>query len=258
LDDILEHAVNDDGMMPNTYRPRSSAGIDKGISDGWGYVYNAYLTVAEVDDVPRYRQAVRHALENIHKYLDANWEGGGADGYADSVEGALNLLNRIPVASAFDWADQSVLKIFEKQRDDGIIEGWYGDGNSARTSLMYALWKTQGVAPSPWRDDLRAGAVLGQNGTLYFQLHSRGQWSGTLRFDRPRHRDWFNLPVDYPRINQFPEWFTVEDGARYLVQIDDDAPLNVSGEQLRALPLRLKRRTSSKPGQRSPPRAITC
>jgi len=240
LDDILEYAVTRDGMMPNRYRPGSSRGKDKRISDGWGYVYNAYLTVADTDDVPRYRKAVRHALENIHKYLDADWEGGGADGYADSVEGALNLLNRIPVASAFKWADQSIRKIWEKQRDDGIIEGWYGDGNSARTSLMYALWKTQGVAPAPWRDDLRAGAVLGKDGTLYIQLHSRDQWSGVLRFDRPRHKEWFKLPADYPRINQFPEWFTVEDDATYSVQIDDAEPRTLLGDAFRSLPLKLK------------------
>ena len=240
LDDILLHAVNPDGMMPNTYRPRTAEGRDAGISDGWGYVYNAYLTVAAIDGVPRYQDAVRHALEDIHKYLDADWERGGADGYADSVEGALNLLNRIPVASAFAWADQSIRKIWEKQRDDGIIEGWYGDGNSARTSLMYALWKTQGVAPAPWRDDLRAGAILGDDGTLHLELHSRGQWSGVLRFDRPRHRDWFRLPLDYPRINQFPEWFTVKDEVRYRIQLDNEAPLSVSGEKLRAWPLRLK------------------
>lgn len=240
LDDILEHAVNKDGMMPNTYRPRSSKRKDEGISDGWGYVYNAYLTVAEIDGVPRYREAVRHALENIHKYLNANWEGHGADGYADSVEGALNLLNRIPVESAFDWVDKSIRKIWELQRDDGIIEGWYGDGNSARTSLMYALWKTQGVAAAPWRDDLRLGAVMGDDGTLYIHLHSSGQWTGVLRFDHPRHKNWFNLPSDYPRINQFPEWFTIKDDVKYRIQIDENAPLTLSGDALRSFPLRLK------------------
>lgn len=240
LDDILEHAVNEHGMMPNTYRPRTVEGRDTGISDGWGYVYNAYLTVAEIDDVPSYRDAVRHALENLHLYLDADWERGGADGYADSVEGALNLLNRMPVASAFEWADQSIRKIWEKQRDDGIIEGWYGDGNSARTSLMYALWKTQGVAPAPWRDDMRAGAVLGADGALHLELHSRGQWSGVLRFDRPRHRDWFRLPLDYPRINQFPEWFTVKAELRYRIRVDDESALTVSGQDLHAFPIRLK------------------
>jgi len=239
LDDILDHAVNPDGMMPNTYQPSKKGDMNLGISDGWGYVYNAYLTVADIDGVPRYREAVRHALENIHKYLDADWERGGADGYADSVEGALNMLNRLPVDTAFEWADQSIRKIWEKQRPDGIIEGWYGDGNSARTSLMYALWKTQGVAPNPWRDGLQIGAVE-REGALHLWIQSQDFWSGTLRFDRLRHKDWFRLPVDYPRINQFPQWFTVSDDDKFDVQKDDRSVVILTGEQLRAYALQIK------------------
>jgi hypothetical protein len=33
-----------------------------------------------------------------------------------------------------------------------------------------------------------------------------------LIFDQPRHKTVVQLPVDYPRINQFPEWYTVEFG----------------------------------------------
>ncbi|MEY4886237.1 MAG: hypothetical protein RL151_1546, partial [Bacteroidota bacterium] len=43
-------------------------------------------------------------------------------------------------------------------------------------------------------------------------------WQGRLRFDRPRHRINMGMPVDYPRINQFPELFTVEPGGRYRVR----------------------------------------
>jgi len=240
LDDILEHAVNEDGMMPNTYRPRRSGETDGGISDGWGYVYNAFLTVAEIDEVPRYREAVRHALRQVHKYLEAQWEGRPADGYADTVEGALNLLNRIPVESAFDWAEQTMHRLWSLQRPDGIIEGWYGDGNSARTSLMVALWKTQGVAPAPWRDDLQLGAVHAADGTLHLHLHSGSAWTGVLRFDQARHRNWLRLPFDYPRINQFPEWFTVEDESDYTLQTDEAPAQTVSGVTLRSLPLKLK------------------
>ena len=68
-----------------------------------------------------------------------------ADGFADSIEGAINLFNREPVASAADWIDSQTRMMWAIQKPDGIIEGWHGDGNFARTSLMYALWKTQGV-----------------------------------------------------------------------------------------------------------------
>jgi hypothetical protein len=35
---------------------------------------------------------------------------------------------------------------------------------------------------------------------------------------------YFHLPVDYPRLNQFPEWFKVEKEQKYLVQIEGKMP----------------------------------
>ncbi|HNT35769.1 MAG TPA: hypothetical protein PKH07_12305, partial [bacterium] len=195
LDRILEIGVNADGMMPNGFNPKTGEKNPDELSDGWGYVYNAFLTVAQVDDEPRYREAVSHVLANVHKYLGDAWEGTGADGYADSVEGALNLLNRLPDDTAFTWVDETMPFLFDKQRSDGILEGWHGDGNSARTSLMYALWKTQGVSASPWREDLQLGSVLSASGTLLITLKADWAWQGTLRLDRPRHRDYLHLPM---------------------------------------------------------------
>lgn len=232
LDLILEKAVNEDGMMPEWFNPVTGERNWDRISDGWGYVYDAFLTVAMVDNNDTYRGAVRHALDNVHKYLGADWEKGSADGYADSVEGALNLLNRLPVATGFEWVDESMWHIFAKQREDGTIEGWHGDGNSARTALMYALWKTQGITIRPWRDDLRLGAVLDETGALHLLLQSGWLWRGAIRMDRPRHRDPLGMPLDYPRINQFPEWFTVDRKARYTLRVNDESPTVVTGEAL--------------------------
>jgi len=61
-----------------------------------------------------------------------------------------------------------------------------------------------------------------------------------LRFDRPRHRDYFHLPFDYARINQFPEWFTAEAGKRYRVQRDGEAAQEMDGEKLWRYELALK------------------
>ena len=41
-----------------------------------------------------------------------------------------------------------------------------------------------------------------------------------------------HLPEDYPRINQFPEWFTVEKGARYGITIQGKPVEALSGERL--------------------------
>lgn len=240
LDLILAKGVNEDGMMPDGFNPATSEQHWERISDGWGYVYDAFLTVAGVDDNDVYRNAVQHALNNIHKYLGADWEKGSADGYADTIEGALNLLNRLPVGTAFEWIDESMWHIFSKQREDGIVEGWHGDGNSARTALMYALWKTQGVAVRPWRDDVYVGAVVDDAGVLHLSLRSEWLWNGTLRFDRPRHRDYLGLPMDYSRINQFPEWFTVDGDAKYRLQVDGENPREVVGRDLWNLPLFLE------------------
>ncbi|MCX5757810.1 MAG: acetylxylan esterase, partial [Candidatus Hydrogenedentes bacterium] len=239
LDCILEKGVNKDGMMPNTFDIKTGEASWEMFNDSWGYVYDAFLTIAMVDNEPRYRDAVRHALENVHKYLGANWENGSADGYADSIESALNLLARIPVQSAFDWVDNSIRYIFSKQRPDGILEAWYGDGNSARTTWIYVLQKTQGVAAAPWRDDVRLGAVRSSDGTLYIHLASEWAWSGRLRFDPPRHRVVSHMPIDYPRINQFPEWFTADPGQSYLVSRDGAPAEKVAGEALRAYALTL-------------------
>jgi hypothetical protein len=131
--------------------------------------------------------------------------------------------------------------IFEHQHPDGIIEGWYGDGNSARTAIMYALWKTQGITASPWREDVKLGADLGPDGTLRIFVQADWAWTGQLRFDRPRHHDVLHLPIDYPRINQFPEWFTVEATARYEVTADGGDARTLTGRELYAFPVLLKR-----------------
>lgn len=242
LDFILEHGVNEDGMMYVTVNTQTGDVVHDDISDGWGYVYNAFLAVADVDDERRYRDAVTHVLCNCSKYEHAATPGlhPSVDELADSLEGALNLLNRLPVDSAFDWVDREIQVLFARQKPDGILEGWYGDGNSARTALMYALYKTQGISFSPWRDDLQAGASRGRGGVLRVFLKSVYPWSGHLRFDRPRHREFLNLPMDYARINQLPEWFAVEADARYEITVNGDNARTVTGKELHGLPLTLE------------------
>ena len=79
---------------------------------------------------------------------------------------------------------------------------------------MYCLWKTQGVHAEPWRPDVRIGAVR-ETGGIAISIAADRPWQGRLIFDRARHRAFMKLPIDYPRINQFPEWFVVEPGRSY-------------------------------------------
>ena len=217
FDTILARGRNADGLLYSWFNPHTGERAAE-LCDTWGYVYDGFYTMFLVDGVPAWRDAVRQVLGNLHgKYVGACWGDRSADGFADSIEGALNLFNREPVASAAAWMDSQTRLMWALQQPDGLIEGWHGDGNFARTSIMYALWKTQGVTVQPWRADVRFGAVR-HGATLHVSLRTDQPWQGRLLFDRPRHRLYMRLPLDYPRINQFPEWFTVPPGARCVVR----------------------------------------
>lgn len=226
LDRILEIGRNDHGMFYNRVNPRSGECINDRLADTWGYTYNGYYTVYLVDGHEPYRDAILKPLRNLSHYLAYDWERGSADGDADSIESALNLYQREPLPSVAAWMDEAIQIMWDKQRDDGVIEGWHGDGNFARTTLLYCLWKTQGVHLRPWRDDLRFGAVRSGDG-LFMVLSADKPWTGRIFFDRPRHRDFMHLPLDWPRINQFQEWFAVDADDEYRIHDVDTGSIKI-------------------------------
>jgi hypothetical protein len=232
-DRLLQIARNEHGLLYLRVNTRTGAHTDA-LTDNWGYNLDGLYTAFLLDGTTAYRDAVRHALANLKPHYTGKGgmcQSNTADGYADSIEGALTLLNREPVASAFEWVDTEIRTMWGKQQPDGVIEGWHGDGNSARTSLMYALWKTQGCHVEPWRADVRVGAVR-DGDRLLISLAAEQPWSGKLIFDRPRHKEIMRLPLDYPRINQFPEWFTVRAAGRYTLAEPTGDERQVSGREL--------------------------
>ena len=239
-DCILQKGRNEDGLLYSWFNPKTGE-HSKGLCDTWGYGFDGFYTMWMIDKTDAYRDAIRKALGNLKgKYIGACWDDTSADGFADSIEGAINLFNREPVESAADWIDSQTRMMWAIQKPDGIIEGWHGDGNFARTTLMYALWKTQGMTVQPWRADVRFGAVR-ENGALYLSLTADQPWEGQVVFDRPRHKLFMRLPLDYTRINQFPEWFTVQADARYRVTLGREEKLDRAGAQLaEGLPVKLK------------------
>ena len=222
LDRILEVGVNEHGMMFNAIDPQKGTVTDDRLSDNWGYNYNGFYTVYLLDGVERYRDAVRLALKNLNHYRGYAWEGRSHDGYADSIECAINLYNREREPEAAAWIDSQMRIMLAMQQPDGIIGGWHGDGNFARTAIMYALWKQQGATIQPWREDVRLGAEVDEDGTLQLCLAADKPWKGKLVFDRPRHKVFMKMPMDYPRINQFPEWFTVAADGKYRLTVSND------------------------------------
>lgn len=209
LDRILEVGRNEHGLFYNSVDPATGK-HDSGISDTWGYTMNGFYTVYLIDGTEPYRDAVRDALGGLKGNYDSyRWEGSSSDGYADTIESALNLINREPVPSAVEWIDSEIKVMWRKQRADGVVEGWHGDGNFARTTIIYCLWKTQGVTIRPWRNDVVFGAVR-EGDRLKVSISATNEWNGRLILDRPRHKSDLKLPLDWPRINQFPEWYSVD------------------------------------------------
>lgn len=217
LDRVLAVGRDENGLLYNLVNPVTGEIKSDERTDNWGYNYNAFLVVATLDEVPRFNDAIDHVLTNLPKAKDYPWEGARMDGFADSLEGGINLINRRPKPEAIEWADYTADRLLATQRPSGVIEGWHGDGNFARTALMYALWKSQGCYVEPWRADLRVGAARDADGALYITVAADWPWTGKLRFDVPRHSEYLRMPWDYPRLNQFPEWFTAKSDGRYIV-----------------------------------------
>lgn len=226
---LLRRARNKDGLWVQAVRPSDGSVIDSATPDTWGYALSGIATFYQANHAQTGARATRRALSHLDQGHYLRWE--GADSYADSIEGGLVLLNRFNERSAWRWLAK-VLSIFlGKQRHDGIVEGWYGDGNYARTALMAGLYFTQGIRCRPWNSALRFGAEQRQ-GRLFVAVQSPEAWSGRLLFDQPRHKTHLNLPVNYPRLNEFPEWFVLDSHASYEVRVGKQPPVVRTGAQL--------------------------
>jgi hypothetical protein len=215
LDRILQSA-NPDGLLYDDIQASDLKPRSQGLSDNWGYVYGAVYTHYMVTGDERYREAVRRVLRSLPRYRGYDWERGSHDGYADAIESALYLVNREPVAEALDWIETETERLIAFQKDDGTIERWYGDGNWSRTLLLYAMMKTQGAFLDGWQEGVALGAVR-EGERLFVSLQAPAGWSGRLRLDHARHRRELNFAKNYVRLNEWPEWFTVDENALYRV-----------------------------------------
>ncbi len=219
LDRILQSAAPD-GMLYNEVDASTLAPIDKRLSDNWGYVYGAVYTYYQITGDQRYREAVRRVLGSLPSYRRYAWEPGrdlplgSFDGYADTIESAIYLVNREPVPEALAWIESEMQVMLDMQRPDGHIEDWYGEGNFNRTALLYAYMKSLGVRPARWEPGVQVGAV--RDGARVV-VSVKAPAARLFQFDFARHRRVMNLDQNYVRLNEFPEWFTVDENTLYRI-----------------------------------------
>ena len=213
LDRLLLVGRDGDGMWRSAIDIKTGAALKDTLSDNWGYIYAAYLTQALIEDrwpggdpmvADRYRAAAREGLVGASRLDLYPWQGAEQDGYADTFESALYLLNSVDVPEAARWTDRQAGTLFGAQADDGRVEDRYLDGNFVRTALLYAAWQSSGTRLTPWSASATVGAI--RDGACLAVLINAGQaWQGRLVFDQPRHAAFLKLPVNYPRLNAWPE-----------------------------------------------------
>lgn len=237
LDRIIQSA-NPDGLLYNEVDAATLEPVNRGLSDNWGYVYGAVYSYYMCTGETKYRDAVRRVLSNLPKYRNWAWEPskrerikglGSFDGYADSIESGIYLYNREPVAEAADWIDSEMKVMLSMLRPDGHIEYWYGEGNFNRTALLHAYLKSQGVRPTEWKPGMRVGAVQ-DGGALYLSFEGPGP--AAIRFDFARHRRVMNFDRNYVRLNEFPEWFAVDENTLYRLRGPGGADKVLLGSEL--------------------------
>lgn len=245
IDILLECGLNDDGVWYSKINLSDRSAADARHAHCWGYLFNAVYTAYLLTDEERYLNAAVRAMDAVTAkptYLDdpdGSGRGYGSNAYSDALESYIVFLNRMPTAERERVLDECALRFLRRQREDGIIEDWYGDGNYIRTALMYAFLKSQGAWIHPWRKDVRLGAAKDGGGTVW-RIEADAAWNGRLAFDTPRSREHFNLPVNYTRLNEFPEWFTVNPCDLYRVTIGGEVNTLSGAELARGLDIALK------------------
>ena len=229
LNRLLEIGRTEDGLWKSAIDLQSGKRLKDTLSDNWGYLYAAYLTQAMVEErlpggdleiARRYRAAAAQGMAAAAQLELYPWQGNEQDGYADTIESALYLLNGTPSPEAGQWTDRQAGTLFGAQGRDGRVEDRYLDGNFIRTALLYAAWQTRGLRVEPWAPGVMLGASP-DGDCLQIALAADQPWHGILIFDAPRHRLHLGLPFNYPRLNAWPEWFTVD--ARTAYRVDDPA-----------------------------------
>ena len=237
IDRLLEVGRTADGVWHHDIDIATGAPIANRHAHCWGYMFNAVYTAYMTTGETRFRDAVERGIAAVVRdpsYLfdetpPVEWW--SANSYSDAIESAIVLMNRLPNPALAAHVDVATAKMLDRIRPDGIVEDWHGDGNTIRTALMYMMWKTQGARLEPW--DRRVHLSASRRGeTATFVVEAEATWTGAVRLDFPRHRDHLHLPINYPRLNEWPEWFTVEHDRRYRVRIGDGPPVERIGSEL--------------------------
>ncbi|MFH1924202.1 MAG: hypothetical protein ABIP48_30475 [Planctomycetota bacterium] len=246
FDEILRRGLNSDGVIIANLQETGGPHDGLVTRDGWGYDFVGFLDYDLALGTQRYREAIHRPMTNLLKprYEKFNWDHGSRDNVADSVEGGLYLLYRLPVPETFLWADREIATLLvDHANPDRLWDTHKLEANTVRTVLIHTMLHTRNTIARPWRQGLQLGAAPVGEGICVF-MKSAEPYEGRLEFDVPRHRLYMGFEQDWPRMNAVPEWFTVEPDETHQYKVEDveaGTTQLVSGKSLsEGLPVRLE------------------
>ncbi|MFH1267010.1 MAG: hypothetical protein ABIK89_14885, partial [Planctomycetota bacterium] len=223
FDEILRRGLNSDGVIIATLQETEGPHDGLVTRDGWGYDFVGFLDYDLALGTQRYREAIHRPMTNLLKprYEKFNWDHGSRDNVADSVEGGLYLLYRLPVPETFLWADREIATLLvDHANPDRLWDTHKLEANTVRTVLIHTMLHTRNTIARPWRQGLQLGAAPVGEGICVF-MKSAEPYEGRLQFDVPRHRLYLGFEQDWPRMNAVPEWFTVEPDETHRYKVED-------------------------------------
>ena len=223
FDEILRRGTNSDGVIVGELQESPGPHDNVTIRDGWGYDMVGFLDYDLALGANRYGEAIQRPMTNLLKprYQKFNWDHGSRDNVADSVEGGLYLLYRIPVPEAFLWADREIATLLVDHTDPARLWDVHKlEANTVRTVLIHTMLHTRNTIARPWVQGLQLGAAPYANGICVY-MKSDQVYDGRLQFDVPRHRITMGFEQDWPRMNAVPEWFTVEPDPSHMYSVQD-------------------------------------
>src|SRR3954447_2552168 len=152
---IFQHGVGKDGLLESAIDGKTLASKVEQPNDNWAYLLNGVLLYTQAARkhgvVPAARlDALDVELEKIAqtvaKQYGIAWEWDSMDGYADTLEGGMYMMQHRPsLAPALaQWVDDQIVNLWERQADNGTVHGDYLDGNFIRTALMYGDLRSGG------------------------------------------------------------------------------------------------------------------
>ena len=125
FDEILKRGTNSDGVIIGTLQDSPGPHDDVTLRDGWGYDFVGFLDYDMALGTRRYEEAIRRPMGNLLKprYVKFDWDSRSRDNVADSVEGGLYLLYRMPTPEAFLWADREIATMLVDHSDPDRLWG---------------------------------------------------------------------------------------------------------------------------------------